>query len=124
MSRKPCGVEDGGECGFHYALNVLIRTFSFLLFYSVCLSVCLSVCPVCLSLSLSLSCRLILYNLMLCFIPFFLQFVCGLSLCCGSQANLSRNEIQKFVDHYKTDDGRVRYQDFCDAMENGKDMKE
>lgn len=53
--------------------------------------------------------------------PICLQFVCGLSLCCGSQANLSRNEIQKVVDHYKTDDGRVCYQDFCDMMENGKD---
>lgn len=56
------------------------------------------------------------------FFPFALQFVCGLSLCCGSQANLSRNEIQKIVDHYKTDDGRVQYQDFCDMMENGKDI--
>ncbi|KXJ27651.1 hypothetical protein AC249_AIPGENE16872 [Exaiptasia diaphana] len=46
------------------------------------------------------------------------QFICGLTLCCGSQANLSRNEIQKVVDAFKTDDGRVVYKEFCDMMEN------
>ncbi|EDO33216.1 predicted protein [Nematostella vectensis] len=46
------------------------------------------------------------------------QFICGLSLCCATQANLSRDEIQKVTDYYRTEDGRVRYQEFCDLMEN------
>jgi len=46
------------------------------------------------------------------------QFVCGLSLCCGTQANLSRDEIDILVGHYQTDDGRVRYKEFCNLMEN------
>lgn len=46
------------------------------------------------------------------------QFVCGLSLCCGTIANLSRDEIQQVVDYYRTEDGRVRYKGFCDVMEN------
>lgn len=46
------------------------------------------------------------------------QFICGLSLCCGTQANLSREEIQKVVDVYRQPDGRVRYKEFCDIMEN------
>lgn len=56
-----------------------------------------------------------------CFVFFFvsLQFICGLSLCCGTQAHLSRDEIQKVVDVYRQPDGRVRYKEFCDIMENG-----
>eukprot|EP00795_Rhopilema_esculentum_P008232 gene8232-14169_t len=46
------------------------------------------------------------------------QFVCGLSLCCGSQASLTRDEIQLLVNFYKLPDGRVRYKEFCDSMEN------
>lgn len=46
------------------------------------------------------------------------QFVCGLSLCCGTIANLSRDEIQQVVAFYRTEDGRVRYKEFCDMMEN------
>jgi Ca2+-binding EF-hand superfamily protein len=46
------------------------------------------------------------------------QFVCGLSLCCGQLAHLTREEIQKIVDHFRTEDGRVRYKGFCDVMEN------
>ncbi|XP_073251609.1 uncharacterized protein [Porites lutea] len=46
------------------------------------------------------------------------QFICGLSLCCGTQAHLSRDEIQKVVDVYRQPDGRVRYKEFCDIMEN------
>jgi len=49
-----------------------------------------------------------------------LQFICGLSLCCGTQANLSREEIQKVVDVYRQPDGRVRYKEFCHIMENGQ----
>ena len=52
-----------------------------------------------------------------CFVS--LQFICGLSLCCGTQAHLSRDEIQKVVDVYRQPDGRVRYKEFCDIMENG-----
>ena len=48
-----------------------------------------------------------------------LQFICGLSLCCGTQAHLSRDEIQKVVDVYRQPNGRVRYKEFCDIMENG-----
>lgn len=48
------------------------------------------------------------------------QFVCGLSLAIGKEAQLSRGEIQKVVEFYKTDDLRVRYKEFCDMMENGK----
>ena len=46
------------------------------------------------------------------------QFVCGLSLCCGSQANLSRDEIDMLVEYYTTEDARVRYNEFCHLMEN------
>lgn len=46
------------------------------------------------------------------------QFVCGLSLCCGTQANLSRDEIDMLVEYYQTEDGRVRYKEFCHLMEN------
>jgi len=46
------------------------------------------------------------------------QFVCGLSLCCGTQANLSRDEIDILVRYYQTEDGRVRYKEFCNLMEN------
>lgn len=46
------------------------------------------------------------------------QFICGLSLCCGTQANLSRDEIQKVVEVYRQPNGRVRYKEFCDVMEN------
>jgi len=46
------------------------------------------------------------------------QFICGLSLCCGTQANLSREEIETLVEYYKTEDDRVRYKEFCHLMEN------
>ena len=46
------------------------------------------------------------------------QFICGLSLCCGQLAHLSREEIQMVVEHFKTKDGSVRYKGFCDIMEN------
>ena len=52
-----------------------------------------------------------------------LQFIRGLSLCCGQLAHLSRDEIQRIVEHYHTPDGRVRYKEFCDLMENSKKMK-
>ncbi len=48
------------------------------------------------------------------------QFVCGLSLAIGKEAHLSHPEIQKIVDYYRIPDGRVRYKEFCDMMENGK----
>ncbi|KAK7002739.1 hypothetical protein BgiMline_004147 [Biomphalaria glabrata] len=46
------------------------------------------------------------------------QFVCGLALACGKEAQLSRGEIQKLVENYRLPDGRVQYKQFCDAMEN------
>ena len=46
------------------------------------------------------------------------QFVCGLSLCCGQLAHLTCEEIQRIADHFRTEDGRVRYKGFCDMMEN------
>jgi Ca2+-binding EF-hand superfamily protein len=46
------------------------------------------------------------------------QFICGLSLCCGRTAHLSRDDIQTVVNHYRNTDGRVRYKEFCDMMEN------
>ena len=52
------------------------------------------------------------------------QFVCGLSLAIGKEAQLSRNEIQKIVEFYRTEDGRVRYKEFSDMMENGKLSKQ
>ena len=48
--------------------------------------------------------------------------MCGLSLCCGTIANLSRDEIQQVVNFYRTQDGRVRYKEFCHMMENGKSI--
>ena len=47
------------------------------------------------------------------------QFVCGLSLAIGKEAQLTRPEIQTVVEFYKVEDGRVRYKEFCDMMENG-----
>lgn len=46
------------------------------------------------------------------------QFICGLSLACGKEAHLTKQEIQKVAVHYKTPDNRVQYKDFCDIMEN------
>lgn len=48
------------------------------------------------------------------------QFVCGLALAVGKEAQLSRPEIQKVVEYYKRPDGRVQYNEFCDMMENGR----
>lgn len=47
------------------------------------------------------------------------QFVCGLALAVGKEAQLSRAEIQKVVEYYRQPDGRVKYKEFCDIMENG-----
>lgn len=46
------------------------------------------------------------------------QFVCGLALAVGKEAQLSRPEIQKVVEYYRQPDGRVQYKEFCDMMEN------
>jgi hypothetical protein len=46
------------------------------------------------------------------------QFQCGLMLCVGKEACLSRGEVQRVADYYKLPDGRVRYKEFCDLMEN------
>ncbi|KAK3583614.1 hypothetical protein CHS0354_039437 [Potamilus streckersoni] len=46
------------------------------------------------------------------------QFVCGLALAVGKEAQLSRAEIQKVVEYYRQPDGRVKYKEFCDMMEN------
>merc|ERR1711860_294924 len=35
------------------------------------------------------------------------QFVCGLTLAVGKEAQLSRAEVQKVVHYYKQEDGRV-----------------
>ena len=48
------------------------------------------------------------------------QFVCGLALAVGKEAQLSRPEIQKVVEYYRKPDGRVQYKEFCDMMENGE----
>jgi len=47
------------------------------------------------------------------------QFICGLSLAIGKEAQLSRQEIQKITEFYRTPDGRVQYKEFSDMMENG-----
>ncbi|CAH1794695.1 unnamed protein product [Owenia fusiformis] len=46
------------------------------------------------------------------------QFVCGLTLAIGKEAQLTRNEIQRVAEFYKNPDTRIRYKEFCDAMEN------
>ncbi|KAK7111168.1 uncharacterized protein [Littorina saxatilis] len=46
------------------------------------------------------------------------QFICGLVLAAGKEAQLSRPEIQKIVEFYRVSDGRVRYREFCDMLEN------
>ena len=48
------------------------------------------------------------------------QFVCGLSLAVGKEAQLDRQEIQRVVEFYRVPDGRVRYRDFCGMMDNGE----
>lgn len=50
------------------------------------------------------------------------QFICGLSLACGKQAQLQRPEIQKVLEFYRLPDGRVQYKAFCDDMENGEKL--
>ena len=47
------------------------------------------------------------------------QFLCGLSLSVGTQAQLSRPEMQKVCEYFRQSDGRVKYKEFCDIMENG-----
>ena len=46
--------------------------------------------------------------------------MCGLSLCCEKGANLTREEIKKVAQHYMTADGRVKYKEFCDMIENSE----
>jgi len=46
------------------------------------------------------------------------QFVCSLTHAIGKEADLKRAEIQKIVEFYRLDDGRVKYKEFCDMMEN------
>ena len=46
--------------------------------------------------------------------------MCGLALAVGKEAQLSRAEIQKVVEYYRQPDGRIKYKEFCDIMENGK----
>ena len=46
--------------------------------------------------------------------------MCGLALAVGKEAQLSRPEIQKVLEYYRQPDGRVKYKEFCDIMENGK----
>ena len=48
------------------------------------------------------------------------QFTCGLTLCCGQAIHLSREEIACVVECFRAPDGRVRYNQFCQFMENGK----
>lgn len=48
------------------------------------------------------------------------QFMCGLSLAVGKEAQLLRPEIQKVAEFYKRGDGCVNYREFCDMMENGE----
>ena len=50
----------------------------------------------------------------------FQQFVCGLCLSVGQQAQLSQEEIGKIAQHYRNQDGRIRYREFCDMMENSQ----
>ncbi len=47
------------------------------------------------------------------------QFKCGLMLCVGKEGCLTRGEVQQLAEFYKLPDGRVRYKEFCDLMENG-----
>ncbi|XP_071808477.1 uncharacterized protein [Asterias amurensis] len=46
------------------------------------------------------------------------QFKCGLMLCVGKEGCLTRGEVQQLAEFYKLPDGRVRYKEFCDLMEN------
>ena len=48
------------------------------------------------------------------------QFICGLVLAAGKEAQLSRAEIQKIVEFYRVPDGRVQYREFCDMLENSE----
>ena len=47
------------------------------------------------------------------------QFICGLSLCISQKAHLTREEINSAIKYFSTSDGRVKYKEFCDIMENG-----
>ena len=48
------------------------------------------------------------------------QFTCGLALCCGQAIHLSREEVGYVVEHFRTPDGRIRFNQFCQFMENGE----
>lgn len=52
------------------------------------------------------------------------QFICGIVLAAGKEAQLSRAEIQKIVEFYRIPDGRVRYRELCDMLENSKIKKQ
>ncbi|XP_069741796.1 EF-hand calcium-binding domain-containing protein 6-like [Narcine bancroftii] len=46
------------------------------------------------------------------------QFIRGLNLACGKEANLTEQDIQTVRKCFNTPDGKVRYRDFCDLMEH------
>eukprot|EP00731_Ephydatia_muelleri_P005665 Em0002g1841a len=52
------------------------------------------------------------------------QFTCGLTLCCGQAIHLSREEIALVVECFRAPDGRVRYNQFCQFMENAYNVPE
>ena len=52
------------------------------------------------------------------------QFICGLSLAIGKEAQLTRPEMQTVVEYYRVDEGRVRYKEFTDMMENGNEISD
>jgi hypothetical protein len=52
------------------------------------------------------------------------QFMCALSLAVEKQANLSRNDIGKLVEHYRRPDGRCYYKAFTDLIDNAFNIPE
>lgn len=50
------------------------------------------------------------------------QFIAALKMAIGKEAHLSPEELQKIVEAHRTLDGKVRYKEFCEDVENGKEQ--
>ena len=51
------------------------------------------------------------------------QFASAMSAALGKEAQLTRGDIQKLVEFYRTDELRVHYKELCDMLENSTSRK-
>ena len=50
------------------------------------------------------------------------QFMAALKMAIGREAQLGPEELQKIVEAHRTSDGKVRYKEFCEDIEHGKEI--